>query len=854
MRTSASGSYWWTAAKIAWRELRASPAKFLFVVFAVAAGVAALTGVRGFSEAFRTMLSSKARTLMAADLSARDFAVPTPEQERELARLVQRGARVTRITETLTMMNSAANPTPLMVSVKAVDPAAYPFYGRVKLRPAGDLASVLNDNTIAVADDVLARLGTSIGDEVRLGGQNFRIAAVVDSEPDRMTGSLNVGLRVMATQGGLARTGLIRFGSRASERTLMKLPASGLTAAEAKADLKRIFPEAQVIDYRETNPSITRGLDRATMFLSLISLIALIVGALGVASAIHAHLQQKMDTIAVLKSIGARSGEVIRIYTIEALLLGLGGALLGIAAGEAIERVFPALLSRYFQLTIEFHWHWAAMAQGLAAGLLTTYLFTLPPLLRIRRIRPNLILRREMTEARGSWRKRLREGRQAFLAGLAILAGLGALAGWLGGSARAGVYFAGGLAVSLAVLSAVAWAMLRGLKALLRKWGAAMPSSLRQGLANLYRPGNQAQAVLVALGIGVMFTLSVYLVQRSLIGEIIATAPPGMPNVFLIDVQPAQRDGVLSVVRGIAGAGAKIDIVPSIQGRLVRVNGVPVDSMNLKGWARRFTRTRAMTTSDGKPDGVTVVSGAWWPKSDSSPRIAVAEEAARTLKIGPGSRLDFTALDRNFQVTVAAVYRTDGFRMGSISEFTLTPQILSGLPAIYYGAVHLRPAQVAPLQRQMYGKYPTVTVINVAEALALIQEVVDQIALVIRFLSAFTIAGGIIILASSVAGTRFRRVREVVILKTLGGTRSRIARIFSVEFLVLGTVAGLMGGLLAAGFSTLILRRLLEGEGHIQWTPVPAAVALTALAAVATGWLASFRILGQRPLQVLREE
>ncbi len=854
MRPSASGAYWLTAGKIAWRELRAAPAKFTFVVLAVAAGVGALTGVRGFSEAFRAMLTSKARTLMAADLSARDFAVPTPEQERELKPLEQRGARMTRVTETLTMMTSAASPNPLMVSVKAVDPGAYPFYGSVKLRPASELGAVLNDDTILVADDVLTRLKAAIGDTVRLGGQNFRIAAVVVSEPDRMTGSLNIGLRVMMTQGGLARTGLIRFGSRASQRTLVKLPATGLPVAEAKVEMKRIFPEAQVVDYRETNPSITRGLDRATMFLSLISLIALIVGALGVASAMHAHLQQKMDTIAILKSIGARSAEVIRIYTIEAMLLGLGGALLGVLAGEGIERVFPALLRRYFQLTIEFHWQWAAMAQGMAAGLLTTYLFTLPPLLRIRRIRPNLILRREMTEARGPWRQRLREARPALMAGLGILAGLGALAAWLGGSAQAGVYFAGGLTVSLAVLSGVAWAMLRGVKIVLRRWGLRLPSSVRQGLANLYRPGNQAQPVLVALGVGVMFTLSVYLVQRSLIGEIIASAPPGMPNVFLIDVQPGQRDGVIDLVRTVAGARAKIDVVPSIQGRLTLVDGVPVENLHLQGWARRFQRTRAMTTSEGRPEGVTVLRGTWWEKTETAPRIAVAEEAAKILKIGPGSTLQFEALDRRFQAKVAAVYRSDGFRMGSISEFTLTPQVLQGLPAIYYGAVHLAAGQVAGLQRVIYEKYPTVTVVNIAEALALVQEVVDQIALVIRFLSAFTIAGGIIILASSVAGTRFRRIREVVILKTLGGTRWRIARIFSVEFLVLGTVAGLMGGLLAAGFSALILRRLLEGEGHINWLPLPVAVAATALAAVATGWLASFRILGQRPLQVLREE
>jgi putative ABC transport system permease protein len=823
-------------------------------MFAVAAGVGSLTGVRGFSEAFRGMLSSKARNLMAADVSSRDFALPTPQQQAVLDSLATKGARLTRITETLTMMSSPAQAFPLMVSAKAVDPKAYPFYGTVKLRPEVPLASVLNDQTVAVADDVLIRLKASIGDTVRLGGQDFRIAAVVVSEPDRMAGSLNLGLRVMMTRGGLDRTGLIRMGSRAAQRTLFKLPAQGLSVASVKLQLQKAFPEAQVIDFRETNPTITRGLERATIFLSLICLIALIVGALGVASAMHAHLQQKMDSIAVMKSLGARSSQVIRVYTIEALMLGLGGAVLGIAAGLGIQIAFPHLLQRYFQMKIDFQWNWLPILQGLSAGLLTTLLFTVPPLLRIRLIRPSVILRREMSAERKSWKKRWTESWPALIAAVVILAAMGGVASWLAQSPRVGIYFAGGLVVSLFLLSAVAWLLLRALRIFLRTTSLRLPSALRHGLANLYRPGNQAQPVLVALGVGVMFTLSVYLVQNSLLADIIGSAPPNMPNVFLIDIQPQQRDGVVKLVESQMPPSSKLDIVPSVQARLILVNGVPVEQLRLDGFARRFLRTRAITASDARPDGVQILKGKWWSAGDASPLAAITEETAKILKIAPGSQLEFSALDRKIDVRVATVFRSESFRMGGMSEFTLTPATIKGLPGIFYAGVHLKPENVPVLQRIVYQQYPTVTVINIAEALALIQEVVDQIALVIRFLSAFAILAGVIILASSIAGTRFRRVREVVILKTLGGTRSRIAQIFSVEFLLLGLVAGLMGSLLAAGFSTLLLSRLLEGEGHISWLPVLVGALATAFIANATGWLASFRILGQKPLEVLREE
>jgi putative ABC transport system permease protein len=187
-------------------------------------------------------------------------------------------------------------------------------------------------------------------------------------------------------------------------------------------------------------------------------------------------------------------------------------------------------------------------------------------------------------------------------------------------------------------------------------------------------------------------------------------------------------------------------------------------------------------------------------------------------------------------------------------EFYLTPGVLEGLPAIYYGGVRAPARYVPAIQKAVYDRFPTVTVVNMADVLDIIQSVVDQISMVVRFISGFSIFAGAVILASSVAGTRFRRIREVVILKTLGATRGRIARIFSVEFLVIGLVAGLMGGLLAGGFAWFVLKDLLRAEARLDLVPVFASIAGTAVIAIATGWLASYRTLGQKPLEILRDE
>jgi len=843
-----------TAGRIAWRETRSSMARFVFVVLAVAAGVGALSGVRGFSESVRTLLNSEARTIMAADLTARQFAPPSAAELAELDALGHRGVDRTQITETVSMMASSPDTVPVLVSLKAVDPTKYPYYGEVKLDPPMPLQQALTPDTLAAGEDVLIRLGLKVSQTVRLGGQDFRIAAVVVSEPDRMSGSLNIGLRVMLSHEALERTGLMQIGSRAAQRYLFKIAPGGPDVEETRAAIREALPEALIADANHSHPLITRGLDQATVFLSLVSLIALIVGAIGVAMAMHAHLQQKMDHIAVMKSLGATSGEIIRIFLLQTMMLGLAGGLLGVVVGRVVEQVFPSIIAKILTLNAAAAWNASAAVQGILVGLLTTLLFTLPPLLKIRTVSPALILRRDMPDAKLPWRQRMDQGRAGLAVGGVILLGIGGIAAWLGNSPRVGGYFAGGLAVSLAVLAAVAWVLLRGIRTLLRNSPLRIPALARQGLANLYRQGNQAQAILVALGLGVMFTLSVYLVQSSLVNEILQTAPPGVPNVFLVGVTAAQTEPLKELIAQQEGVQGKAQLAPTVAARLISVDGELVADRVARGLARRYLNTRSVTWEEEQPSDTRVLEGAWWKKGTTEPVVAVADEAAKMLDIKPGSTIEMDATGHQIRARVVALHDVEAVRSTPTAEFVFNPPALAGLPVVYYGGVRMRPSAVGALQRAVYAKFPTITVINIADALEIVQQVVDQIALVIRFLSAFAILAGAIILAASVAGSRFRRVREVVILKTLGATKKHVRRIFSIEFLTLGAVAGLIGSILASVFSSLVLRRLLDAKSHVDYPALITCVVLTALLANASGWLASFRILGQKPLEALREE
>lgn len=851
-------SLWSTALKIASREARASALKFLFVAFGVAAGVGALTGVRGFSQAFRDTLRREARTLMAADLAIRQFNLPTPEQDAAVEKYTAQGAIMTRITETVSMMDAPGGGAPILVSIKAVDPEAYPFYGKFELDPPARLKDALTVDSVVVSDDLVIRMNLSAGSTVRLGGQDFRVAGIVKSEPDRMTGSLNIGPRVMISRDGLDRTGLMQFGSRASERLLFKAPEPRFNLALMQADLRKTFTDARVVTAREAHPAIERALDRSTTFLSLVSLIALIVGALGVATSVHAHLQQRLDTIAIMKCLGARSSQIIGIYTIQTGLLALAGGLAGVGVGAAVQMLFPVLLTRYFKFEAGVHWSPAFAVEGIATGLLVTLLFTLPPLLSIRRVRPALIFRREMAEVRPPLMTRLKRQTPSILCGGLILIGLGAIAGWLADSARMGWMFIGGLLASLIILSGVAWVLLWSLRWVVQKGPWRLPVPLRQGIANLYRPGNHAGAVLVSLGVGVMFTLSIYLIQKSLLAEVAGAAPPNAPNVFMINVTEREYPGLKTLLdaqpRASADPAARPRLIPLVSARLVTINGEPLKLQGLRGWERRFSQARQVSYMAERPADIQIRQGQWWTPDEKEPQVALEEDAAKILKAKPGDVLRYDVTGREFDARLSAVYRIISVSPGGAGEVLFNPAALESFPKQYVGLARMPASRVQQFQREAYAKFPTVSVVNAADVLAIVQEVVDQVSMLVRFIAAFAIAAGVIILMATVAGTRFRRMREAAVLKTLGARRRQLLGIFSVEFLILGLVAGLMGGLLATAFSRLLMTRLLDAEFRVEWLPNAVTVVLVGALSLIAGWLASARVLPQKPLQVLRDE
>ena len=845
---------WWLATRLAWRDLVATKSKFLTAILAVSIGVAALSGVRGFSTAFRDMLLRDARVLLAADIAASIDHEPSPEEQSALEQLVLQGARITTVTELMTMMDSKSLPRPFPVTLKAIDPEYYPFYGEVETTPAKQLSEILEEAAVLVSPDLLVRLGLNTGDTVQVGSASFHIAGILRIEPDRMTGRMNFGPRAMISRQALEQTQLIQLGSRATRRILLELPENGLALEDALQAVQAALPGSRITDYRETHPRISRGLDRATNLLSLVSMLALTIGGLGVAMVIYAHLQQRLDTIAIMKCYGATSGKIIQIFLLQTLALGVFGSLLGSFLGYLLQGIAPIFVVQYFPQAPVFEWQPLVTLQVISVGTLIALIFSLPTLLSIRNVKPALIFRRAMSNRfETTSRKRRREHFSRFAACSAIVAVMGLIAVWLSDSTQLGGWFVGGLAMNVSVLALCAYLLLKLLKSIPSILPLRLPLSVRHGIANLHRPGMQSEAILIALGIGVTFTLTIYMLQTTVLAQFIRDLPPDMPNAYLSNISSSESTALEEFLMKQPGIEGQILLIPTVPARLTSIDGQDIRTIQLEGRNRRMLRTRDITWADEPPSGFEIMQGEWWDADETDYVVSIRDGMARALGLATGSRISWKVGGQEVSARIQAIHQYEGMS-DRVYDYVFSRAALEGTSASYTGGIRIMSEHSLDLTRNIFASFPSVLVVNAADFFALVQEVVDQIAFVIRFVSAFAIVAGIIILIACVAATRYQRLQEVAVLKTLGATRNRLVKIFSVEFLILGGVAGTVGSLLAISYTGLLTNNILELDVVIDWVPIVVTILSTALLANFAGWGASLHILGSKPLDVLRGE
>jgi putative ABC transport system permease protein len=838
------------------RESRGSRGRLIFFIICLAVGVAAVVAVAGLSASLDEGIRREARQLLAADLAI-EANRPLPA-DFDFARAGLAGVQRTDVTELVTVAaappHGAAPGPSQLVEIKAIR-GEYPFYGELKLRPARPLSELLRPDTAVVASELLARLGLKVGGELRIGGQPFRIAGVVLSEPDRVSISLTLGPRVFLSADGLARTPLIQRGSRVSYRTLLELPPGfpGSDVEPAGQRLRNALPDPtfyRVETYKAAQPALRQNLSRVERFLGLIALLSLFVGGIGVAQSVRAWLAGRLDAIAVLKCLGMRPREIFPLYLGQTALLGLAGSLVGILAGVAIQLVLPSLFPDLIPAELIHPWQPAALLRGLGLGIGVALLFSLPPLSAVLRVPPARVLRRDAEPLpRHRW--------AAAITSVVLLAGIWGMAALQSHSWDLGARFTGGVALVTLVLTAAAlfitWLARRIPRDLSPAWARLW---LRHGLAALARPGAGTVGAVVAMGLGVLVVLGMSLVERRLSGELSTAIPSDAPSAFMVDIQSAQWPGIEKLLHQTGAT--RIDSVPVVMARLAAIDGKSVEELADKSpedrgrrWA--LTREQRLTYMKELPADNQVVAGKLWG-DPSRAEVSIEKDFADDLGLKLGSVLRFDIQGIPVEVTVTSLRTVDWGTFGINFFLVVEPGVLEDAPQQRLAAVRLPKGSEQHLQDQLAASYPNVTMLRIREILEKILGVMRRIGLAIRFLGAFTVLAGIAILAGAVSAGSARRGREVALLKTLGMTRRGVAATFAVEYALIGLVAGAIGAAGAAVLAQGVVTRGFELTWSFEPGPLALAILVSIILTVLAGLAASFRALERRPIEVLRSE
>jgi len=846
---------------LAWREARASRRRGLLIVMAVATGTAALVAINSFADNLRESVGREARALLGADLALSSASPFSPTAEALLAEV--RGAtappaEIARVVSFGAMALRPGGQTTRLVRVQAVDPG-YPFYGVIETSPAGEWAR-LAETGGAIADaSLLVALGARIGDEIALGEARFVVRATLENVPGDVGFSSALGPRVLIPRARVAETSLLTRGSRARYEAFLRM-AQGADAQRV-ADRFRSPLSAERLNVRTVSDDqrgLTQTLSRFGNFLGLVALVALLLGGLGVASAVHVLIKRRMATVAVLRCLGASGGTILGAYLVQAALVGLLGGLVGAALGTAVQLALPRLLRPVLPVDVAWSVSWPSVLGGVAIGVWVAFLFSLLPLLAVRRVSPLAVLRRDYEEDVAPRRDLARTG-----AALVLAASLVALAVIQAGRLALGLAFSAGVGVAVLALWLCAVLLVRGLR---RFFPRRLPYLYRQGLANLYRPANQTLMVVLALGFGVFLLSTLLLVQHNLLRELRVDRGISRPNLVFFDVQPDQRDDVLAQVK--AEGPLTAPVVPIIPMRLSSLEGRPAsellaiedETQRPERWALR--REYRSSTRDAPTASERIVEGEWWRPGEWKARagdatLPVALEAglARELRVGIGDEIVWDVQGVPVSSRVAVLREVEWIRFEPNFYVVFPEGSLDGAPQSHVLLSRVDdPTRRERLQRSVVEAHPNVSSLDLTRVQRAIEGVLDKVVLAVRFMALFSLAAGAVVLAGAVAASRTQRVREGALLRTLGARRSQLVRILLTEYAVLGALAA-GAAILLSTLAGWALVRFVFGGAFALPGPELLALLLGILAlTIVVGLLGSTEVWRRPPLEVLRAE
>lgn len=828
--------------RMAWRDSRSSRRKLLLFSSSIVIGIAALVAINSFGQNLRRNIDVQAKALLGADLviTARDPF--TPEMEELFKDIGGEQAREVIFSSMVVFPKTQGT---RLVQVRALEPG-FPFYGEFETAPSSAARDFHNGGAL-LEESLLLMFNAKAGDPVRIGALDLEVTGALQKVPGENAVFSTIAPRVYIPMNLLDRTKLVQNDSFARFKVFFKLPDSDVEALvrRYKPKFEKLSLNADTVEERKAN--LGNAMENLNRFLNLGGYIALLLGAIGVASAIHVHVKQKTSSVAVLRCLGCTVGQSLAIYLLQAVALGIIGSVLGALLGIVIQFALPSALGDFLPFQVEMEIAWAAVGKAMAAGFAVCIIFGLAPLMGLRRISPMAVLR-SFYEPPAMWRD---PAHWAVI--VAGLVGLILLAKGQSGRWSHALGMTGGLAAAFALL-AIAAQISRALarKLISPRW----PYAWRQGMANLYRPQNRTLLLLLSLGLGAFLVLTLFRTHQLLTQGLIPATNEGQPNAALFDIQADQVEGVKNIL-----AGQNLQVLqdaPMVTMRLASVKGTPVRELlrrrdkSIPRWVLR--REYRSTYRDHLESSEVLVKGNWPAKtaSDVIP-ISVEEGIAHDLGISLGDEMVFDVQGILMTNQVASLRKVDWKRVQPNFFVVFPTGVLEDAPGFHILTTRVPDRQSsAAMQRAVVQKFPNVSVIDLALILDTVDAVLQKVGFVIRFMASFTVVTGLLVLAASVLAGRYQRMRETLLLRTLGASQGQIHKILVIEYLLLGSLAAITGVFLAEAGTWALAKFLFKINFEFAiWPALLTAGAVTLLTVVA-GLVANRGVLSRPPLEILR--